>query len=297
MKVLASKVWAYLLTVFIAVVNISCTESKSIDTKDIVPAMQTFCVALDLSDRIADDQQVANDLIAIIRVFDVFEQRVKDQRYIRSRDKFMVTVIPQKSTDREIEKMVSSLSIDMESIPMQQKLSEFKEFKKKLPETLRGVYQKARKSSLNDYSGANIWRFLNDFMPEHVKSYSGIFRLVLVSDCYIELDNTQEVFSRGGQTNHMNLEVMAKLREGDMWRSSPCDILLLPERLCQQDLSRFDVVLVGLSSKNPYPFETSMLEKVWESLFERMGVGSHHIIPYEGNDTHLICKRLTDTLT
>lgn len=297
MKVLASKVWAYLLTVLIAVVNISCTESKSIDTKDIAPAMQTFCVALDLSDRIADEQQVANDLIAIKRVFEVFEQRVKDQRYIRSRDKFMVNVIPQTGTNKEVERMAASISIDMASIPIKQKLTEFKEFKKKLLGTLRGIYKTARKPQLSDYSGANIWKYLNDILPEHVKSSSGIFRLLLVSDCYIELDNTQEVFSRGGQTNHMNWSLMDKLREADSWRSSPCDILLLPERLCRQDLSRLDVVLIGLLPKNPYPFETSLLEKVWESLLDRMGVGSYHIIPYEGNDTHLIRKTLTDTLT
>lgn len=296
MKTFISRVWACLLIALAAVVATACTDSMASGTKDMAQAPQTFCVALDLSDRIADDQQVANDIAAVTRVFETFRQRVKDDRYIRNRDKFIVTVIPQTSTDKEVGRLAATLSIDMEAIPTRQKMTSFKALRNKLPGTLSDIYRMARKPSPADYSGANIWKFLNDILPERLKDGSGTFKLVMLSDCYIELDNARETFSRGGQTNHMNREVMAKLREVDRWKSSDCDILMLPERLCRQDLSRLDVVLVRLTPKNPYPFENSLLEKIWGNFLDRMKVGGYQIIPYGENDTQLICYALEDAL-
>lgn len=298
MKTLLSKVGACLLTALLAVINIACTGSMASETKDIAQTPQTFIVALDLSDRIADAQVAEKDIASITQAFEVFSKRVRDNRYIRSNDKFLVTVIPQSTTDGQVESLAQTLTIDMAAIPMNQKLKHFKELAEKLPGTLREIYRKATRPSLSDYSGANIFKFLNERLPEIAKTQSGNIKLVMVTDAYIELDNSKEVFYRGGKTNHMNRTLMSRLREGDNWRSSPCDFLMLPERLCGTDHGHsMNVVLVGLSPKGSYPFETSLLEKIWDSFLDRLQVDRHRIIPYAGCDTHMTCKSLTDALT
>jgi hypothetical protein len=57
-----------------------------------------------------------------------------------------------------------------------------------------------------------------------------------------------------------------------------------------------EFVLLGLQTRNPYPYETSLVEKVWTNWLERMKVGSARIIPYEGCDSRLIGKSLAEAL-
>lgn len=299
MKAFVSKVWACLLTALATVATTACTDSMAGDRKDTAKAPRTTIVALDLSDRIADGQQAEQDIAAVTQAFQTFARNVRDDRYIRSNDRFLVTVIPQASTDKEVERMAATLSIDMAAIPMRQKLERFKELAAKLPGTIRDIYRKARKPAAADYSGANVFKFLNETLPRHVREGHGDVSLVILTDGYIELDNPREAFSRAGKTNHMNRGVMAGLREGDRWRTEQCDFLMIPERLCGKgnDLSRMSVTIVGLSPKNPYPFETSMVEKIWDSFLDRMKVGRHQIIPYAGNNTQVTCRAITEALT
>ena len=283
-----------LLTALTAAALTACSGSSrsgvAIDT-----APQTFCVALDLSDRIADNQQVEMDKFAVLQVFAIFEERAKTMRYINSTDKFMVAVIPQSGMDPRVGDLATLLSLDLSSIPMQEKNHKVKELRKRLPDTLDEIYSIAHRPSMEQYSGADVWRFFNDYIPERMKA-SEQFKLVMVSDGYIELDNSNETFSRSGQVNHMSKRLMASLREGDRWMNSDCDVLLLPERLKRHDLSRMEFVLLGLRTRNPYPYETSLVEKVWTNWLERMKVGSARIIPYEGCDSRLIGRSLTEAL-
>lgn len=257
----------------------------------------SYCIALDLSDRIADENTVEKDMASIMQVFDSFEKNVKRSRYMKSQDRFCVVLVPQnlQRNAQELNDIVCELSIDMRTIPVKKRYESFQDFKQKLKDRLCRVYEFAKQPTLKEYSGCNVWSFLSNQLPELLEASSGMdVKLVLLTDCYIEIDNKLEIFERNGQTNHLNSNVMARLRRNDFWQKDPCDILLLPERLCNRDLSQLSVVVAGLVARNTYPYEIQLLEKVWGSFLSRMAL-DYRIVSYS-NGTAIVSQNLSDAL-
>lgn len=289
----------YTLGIAIIVILILTSACTTKTTTENIPveAPRSYCIALDLSDRIANPSTVDKDIASVMQVFASFEERVKKAHYIKNQDRFNIVLVPQSAQHNahELNLLVSELSIDMQTIPVKKRYEYFMSFKQNLVEKLQRIYQLAKQPDIKDYYGCNIWMFLNDQLPDILEASNEVdFKLILLTDCYIEIDNTSEIFERNGQTNHMNSNMMARLRKNDYWKNDPCDILLLPERLCKKDLSKLTVVVAGLASHNTYPYETQLLEKVWESFLRRMSLDCR-IISYS-NGTSVVSQNLSDAL-
>ena len=276
----------------------SCTGSdRAGEEKAQAQQSNSYCVAIDLSDRIDDPATVEKDISSVMQAFSAFESQVRKARFMKSQDRFCVVLVPQsfQRNASELERLVSELSIDMRLINARERYKAFQDFSGQLRQRVRNIYQLARQPRLQDYAGCNVWGFLNNQLPGLLEASSGMrFCLVLLTDCYVEIDNRSDVFERSGKTNHMNGSVMARLRKDDYWQKSPCDILLLPERLTHCDLSKVSVVVAGLAARNPYPFETQLLEKVWSSFLSRIAV-DYSLVGYS-NSQDVIEKNLADAL-
>lgn len=277
---------------------VSCTGSDRAGEENMQAQLSnSYCVALDLSDRIDDPATVEKDIASVMQAFAAFESQVRKARFMKSQDRFCVVLVPQsfQRNASELERLSGELSIDMRLINVRERYKAFLDFSGQLRQRVRNIYQLARQPRLQDYAGCNVWGFLNNQLPGLLEASSGMrFSLVLLTDCYVEIDNRAEVFERSGKTNHMNGSVMARLRKDDYWQKSPCDVLLLPERLTRCDLSKVSVVVAGLAARNPYPFETQLLEKVWSSFLSRMAV-DYRIIGYS-NSKAVVEKNLADAL-
>lgn len=281
-----------------AVINffaVSCTSSdRAGEEKSQAQQSNSYCVALDLSDRIDDPATVEKDIASVMQAFAAFESQVRKARFMKSHDRFCVVLVPQsfQRNASELERLSGELSIDMRLINVRERYKAFQDFSGQLRQRVRNIYRLARQPR---YVGCNVWEFLNNQLPGLLEASSGMrFSLVLLTDCYVEIDNRAEVFERSGKTNHMNGSVMARLRKDDYWQKSPCDVLLLPERLTRCDLSKVSVVVAGLAAHNQYPFETQLLEKVWSSFLGRLAV-DYRLIGYS-NSQAVVEKNLADAL-
>ena len=76
-----------------------------------------YIVLLDLSDRlIIQDDQATRDKSIIKALYDIFEQKVKKDLYIRSRDEIKVIIAPQRGSKLQREIFEDKLYVNMESI-------------------------------------------------------------------------------------------------------------------------------------------------------------------------------------
>ncbi len=132
-------------------------EEKELPT----PVKHNYIILLDLSDRlIVQDNQPERDKELIKQIYTIFEEQVKSQLYLRSRDEIRVVIAPQRGADLRNEVYEDSLYTNMENIPgvLRRKTEEDRRaiFYRNLDE----LYDQAVFSNNpKDFYGADIWKY------------------------------------------------------------------------------------------------------------------------------------------
>ena len=259
---------------------ISCNkENSTTETKqaDIVEPL-TIVVALDLSDRIVSEETRQRDIENILLAFDGFEERVKNLHYVKSEDRFMLTLVRQTSTPAEVKTLCDTLSIDLAAYNMRQKREAMERFKNELPNKVRRIYELANQQSL--YSGADIYQYLERQLPACLEMANGKVTLLLMTDGYIELEPANENVQNNDRCNTMNSKTMHSLRKDDTFKQNS-DILLVPEDLAQRkDLDRLRICVVGIQPKNTYIYEMEMVKNIWLTWLGKMNI-DNRLIDYD----------------
>ena len=237
-----------------AVINffaVSCTSSDRAGEENMQAQLSnSYCVALDLSDRIDDPATVEKDIASVMQAFAAFESQVRKARFMKSRDRFCVVLVPQsfQRNASELERLSGELSIDMRLINVRERYKAFQDFSGQLRQRVRNIYQLARQPRLQDYAGCNVWGFLNNQLPGLLEASSGMrFSLVLLTDCYVEIDNRSEVFERSGKTNHMNGSVM-KLSSRTAKAIEPGTEIVIPSKTGRKRMSTTEVLATSSSA-------------------------------------------------
>jgi len=158
-------------------------EEKEIPT----PVKHNYIILLDLSDRlIVQDNQPERDKELIKQIYTLFEERVREQLYLRSRDEIRVVIAHQRGADLRSEVYEDSLYTNMENIPgvLRRKTEE----KRRLVfhNNLDKLYEQAVFSSNpTDFYGADIWRyFYEDLKVDYVSDTVTQNFLFLFTDGY-----------------------------------------------------------------------------------------------------------------
>ena len=82
------------------------------------PVKNNYIILLDLSDRlIVQDNQSERDKELIKHIYNIFEDRVRSQLYLRSRDEIRVVIAPQRGAGLQSEIYEDSLYTNMDNIP------------------------------------------------------------------------------------------------------------------------------------------------------------------------------------
>jgi len=132
-------------------------EEKELPT----PVKHNYIILLDLSDRlIVQDNQPERDKELIKQIYTIYEEQVKSQLYLRSRDEIRVVIAPQRGADLRNEVYEDSLYTNMENIPgvLRRKTEEDRRaiFYRNLDE----LYDQAVFSNNpKDFYGADIWKY------------------------------------------------------------------------------------------------------------------------------------------
>lgn len=148
-----------ILVSFLLLLSMACLppepEKKSLSVK------HNYIVLLDLSDRIiVQPEQPQRDKEIVKAIYQLFENKVKKELYIKSRDEIKVVIAPQKGSGLRTDVFEDQLYINMESIKNVQRRPKETERRENFYKALDELYQKAEFSNVpEEYYGADIWKY------------------------------------------------------------------------------------------------------------------------------------------
>jgi hypothetical protein len=182
MKKLIQYIPIALVMLFLA----SCMPPR--ENKEItVPVKYNYIILLDLSDRlIVQDDQPERDKELIRHIYTLFEDRVRNNLYLRSRDEIRVVIAPQRGAGLKSEIYEDSLYIDMENIPAVLRRKQEEKRRAIFFSNLDKLYEQAVFSSNpKDFYGADIWKyFYEDLKVDYISDTLTRNFLILVTDGY-----------------------------------------------------------------------------------------------------------------
>jgi hypothetical protein len=152
-----------------------------------IPVKHNYIILLDLSDRlIVQDNQPERDKELIKYIYTLFEERVRKNLYLRSRDEIRVVIAHQRGADLQSEVYEDSLYINMENIPDVLRRKKEKQRREIFVNNLDRLYDQAVFSkNPKQYYGADIWKyFYEDLKVDYIKDTLTQNFLFLFTDGY-----------------------------------------------------------------------------------------------------------------
>ena len=142
---------------------VSCMPPR--EEKEIAPVIKhNYIILLDLSDRlIVQDNQAERDKELIKQIYTLYEERVREHLYLRSRDEIRVVIAPQRGAGLQNEIYEDSLYTNMENIPGVLRRKTEDERRQVFHNNLERLYEQAVFSTNpKDFYGADIWKYFYD---------------------------------------------------------------------------------------------------------------------------------------
>lgn len=230
-----------------------------------VPAAWNLVICVDLSDRICQKLhkgQGARDMATISAILDVFEKRVAEQLYLFSRDRLVLTVMPQPCGYEElIRETADSLRIDMTQLRGGRPA--FTAARAQFQRSLAQVYEAAVKEET--FLGADLWAFVLDLRDYEMPGARNV--LVLAVDGYPALEpSLREGRPEDSYLTARDFAALRSAKPTDLERPRLAPIQNL-------DLSAWEVILLEVQPR--YLQDRQILERLYcEDFFASMGVGA-----------------------
>jgi hypothetical protein len=248
---------------------VSCSpgKRKNLETRD----HHNFIILLDLSDRLIKDkrEQIEADKKIIFEIWKHYRE-ISGLNYRESRDIFQVFLSEQDSSSINIysqRAFQDSLTIDLSTVRRHRSnKKKIKCFESKLVSHLDDLYSQASKSNhLDDYRGADIWKFFNDDLSGRLeKGYKN--HVFILTDGYQYVKN--------------------KITE---------DSNVFPRvKLSHVNGISVDVCMLEISPKSIPVNEYYRLKSVWSNWFLSMGLKEMCFL--KRNNLSQISKKISDFL-
>lgn len=165
---------------------LSCTPPEK-PLSNAVREKHNYIILLDLSDRIiVQENQPARDIEIIKHLYGLFEEKVKKDLYIKSRDEIKVVVAPQLGSGLPTNIFEDRLYVNMERINNFQRRKGENERRENFYANLDTLYKKAEFSKVpSEYYGADIWKyFYEDLQGDFSKDEKVKNFLFILTDGY-----------------------------------------------------------------------------------------------------------------
>src|SRR5258705_8838352 len=152
---------AFLIALLIALFLLACNLPKPERKRNKLPVKNNYIILLDLSDRlIVQDNQPERDKQIIKNLYSLFEEKVKKELYIKSRDEFKVVIAPQLGARMNRNVLEDRLYVNMGNLNPTERKPREEERRKNFYANLDTLYQDAVFSHKpEDYYGADIWKY------------------------------------------------------------------------------------------------------------------------------------------
>lgn len=204
-----------------------------------------YIILLDLSDRlIVQDRQPQRDKQIIRDIYGLFEDRVRQNLYIKSRDEIKVVIAPQVGTGLNRNLFEDRLYVNMDHIQNIYRRPREEERRNAFFANLDTLYRQAVFSSTTtDYHGADIWKyFYEDLKMDYVTEENTENFLFILTDGYPIV----------GKNRNKLLEVRSQFPD--------LHIVLMEAAPREKDL------------------EWDSIMSVWQEWFEGMGIEEYTLI-------------------
>lgn len=161
-----------ILTYFLLLLIISCHPPAP--KKRSVSMKHNYIILLDLSDRlIVQPGQPERDKEIIKAIYSLFEQKVKKDLYIKSRDEIKVVIAPQRGSGLRTDTYEDKLYVNMENIKNVFRRPKEEERRSNFNNALDELYKKAVFSkNPKEYYGADIWKYFYEDLKTDYSSDS-----------------------------------------------------------------------------------------------------------------------------
>ncbi len=176
-----------LLVALLLILLASCKIPKPEQRKNALRVKNNYIVLLDLSDRlIVQDHQPERDKQIIKKLYSIFEDKVRKELYIKSRDEIRVVIAPQLGAGLNRNVFEDRLYVNMAALNLVERKAREEERRKNFFATLDTLYQRAVYSQTpTDYNGADIWKyFYEDLKTDYSKDTLTNNYLFILTDGY-----------------------------------------------------------------------------------------------------------------
>lgn len=175
----------------------SCELPEKKERKKTMRSKHNYIVLLDLSDRlVVQPNQPERDKQIVSALYGIFENKVKSELYVKSRDEFKVVIAPQRGSRLDTDTYEDRLFVNMENIKNIYRKSQEEDRRKGLHANLDTLYQKAVFSkNAQAYHGADIWKYFHeDLKVDYSKDTLTDNYLFILTDGYpVVGQNTQKL--------------------------------------------------------------------------------------------------------
>ncbi|MGD2035260.1 MAG: hypothetical protein PVF73_09410 [Bacteroidales bacterium] len=157
---------------FLLAMLISCQPPAP--KKRSVSEKHNYIILLDLSDRlIVQPEQPARDKEIVKAIYGLYENKVKKDLYIKSRDEIKVVIAPQRGSGLRTDIYEDKLYVNMESIKNVFRRPKEEERRNNFYQSLNELYKKAVFSkNPKQYYGADIWKYFYEDLETDYSSDS-----------------------------------------------------------------------------------------------------------------------------
>lgn len=235
-----------------------------------------YTIILDLSDRVLNEKQLDYDIAQIQLIFQKFKKKAKQNLIITSKDRFVVKIIPQKSSSLDYNHFENLLQLRLDQIHIKDKNNSMKKLDSILTETLNQLKVNAilgkRKS---DYAGVDLWSFLNA-NKEQIALPLYDNTIVIMTDGYLDFEDNSHVVKRENQFTGTGF---IKTLNSNNWKSYAEDkkMGLLPISIKH----KATWIITGLKSKQPKDlFQITKLKYFWTKWITESTKASPQFINY-----------------
>lgn len=166
---------------------VGCNVPPPEGKKNTVRVKHNYIVLLDLSDRlIVQENQPARDKQIIQKLYSMFEEKVRKDLYIKSRDEIKVVIAPQHGTRLQRDVYEDRLYVNMDNIKNVYRKTGEVERRKNFIANVDTLYKEAVFSRIpQDYYGADIWKyFYEDLKNDYSKDKLTENYLFILTDGY-----------------------------------------------------------------------------------------------------------------
>lgn len=177
----------YILTLLLFILFVFFGCNKPTKKERSIKVKHNYIVLLDLSDRIiVQENQPERDKEIIRKLYSLYEDRVKKNLYVKSRDEMKVVIAPQRGSHLRREVYEDRMYVNMDNIQRIFRRSKEDERREAFYANLDTLYREARFSrNPDDYHGADIWKyFYEDLKVDYVKDTLTENYLFILTDGY-----------------------------------------------------------------------------------------------------------------